>query len=69
MKVKIIGHPGNPAHADKERVKVGAASGVQTSQGDKFHGESVDLPKDEAGLLIAAGRAKAVDAEDEKPSK
>jgi len=65
MKVIIKSHPGNPAHVDKEKVKAGAHSGVQTSKGDKFHGEVVDLPKDEAGLLIAAGRAKEFDPEED----
>jgi len=64
MKIKIIGHPGNSVHTDAKRVKAGEASGVQTSDGDKFHGEVVDLPKDEAGLIIAAGRAKPFEAEE-----
>jgi hypothetical protein len=64
MKITIIGHPGNPAHADKDKVKAGKHSGVQTSKGDKFHGDVVDLPKDEAGLLIAAKRAEEFDAKE-----
>lgn len=66
MRIKIKSHPGNPAHVDKDKVKAGAHSGVQTSKGDKFHGEVVDLPKDEAGLLIAAGRAVEFVAEEAK---
>ena len=66
MKIKIIGHSGNPAHKDKDKAKAGAHSGVQTSKGDKFHDEVVDLPEQEAGLLIAAKRAKEFDPEAEK---
>lgn len=69
MKVRIKGHPGNPAHADPKRVKAGEASGVQTSKGDKFHGDIVDLPKDEAGLLIAAKRAEEVDSDEAADKK
>ncbi len=69
MKIKIKGHAGNPAHTDPKRVKNGEHSGVQTSKGDKFHGEVVDLPKEEAGLLIAAGRAEEVQSEDDKEKK
>lgn len=68
MKVKIKGHPGNPVHTDAKRSKAGEASGVQTSKGDKFHGEVVDLPKDEAGLLIAADRAEEFKAEEAAPA-
>jgi hypothetical protein len=64
MKIRILGHPGNPAHADAKKTKNGEHSGVQTSAGDKFHGAVVDLPKDEAGLLIAAGRAKVFEVEE-----
>jgi hypothetical protein len=64
MKIKIKGHAGNPVHTDAKRTKAGEQSGVQTSDGDKFHGDVVDLPKPEAGLLIAAGRAEAVNPED-----
>lgn len=69
MKIKIKSHPGNLAHVDKDKLKVGAHSGVQTSKGDKFHGEVVDLPKEEAGLIIAAGRAEAFEPEDEAKEK
>jgi hypothetical protein len=69
MKITIKGHPGNPAHTDKQKVKDGAHSGVQTSKGDKFHGDVVDLPKDEAGLLIASGRAKEFESEEESTKK
>jgi predicted nucleotide-binding protein len=49
VSVRILAHPGNP-----EPKK----SGVQTSLGDKFHGEIVELPADEAELLIGLGRAE-----------
>lgn len=69
MRIKIKSHPGNPAHSDKDKLKAGAHSGVQTSKGDKFHGDVVDLPKDEAGLIIAAGRAEAFEPEEEAKDK
>ena len=58
-KVRILGHPGHGKPRE---------SGVQTSEGDKFHGEIVDLPKDEAKMLVAMGRAKHFEDE-EKPTK
>jgi len=54
MKVEILRHPGN---SDADR------SAVQTSKGDFFTGEVVDLPEGEAGLIVAAGRGQ----ESEKP--
>jgi len=48
MIVEILPHPG---HGNPEN------SAVQTSEGDKFSGEKVDLPADEAKLLIGAKRA------------
>lgn len=55
LRVKILGHPGHPKPEE---------SGVQTSEGDLFHGTIVELPEDEARLLIGAKRAKETD---EKP--
>lgn len=52
LSVKIVSHPGNSNPK---------ASAVQTSDGDHFAGETVDLPEDEAKLLIATGRAKEFD--------
>jgi hypothetical protein len=52
LTVKILGHPGHPKPEE---------SGVQTSEGDLFHGTIVELPEDEARLLIGSKRAKETD--------
>lgn len=50
-KVRIVAHPGIPQHLLEN-------SAVQTSDGDKFHGEVAELPENEAKMLIAAKRAE-----------
>lgn len=60
--VKILAHPGAPADQHEN-------SGVQTSEGDKFHGEVVELPEDEARLLIGAKRAEEQKKPEAKPKK
>lgn len=52
--VKIQAHPGNTDHEN---------SGVLTSKGIKFHGETVSLDSDEAEMLIVMNRAKEVEPE------
>ena len=54
LKVRILAHPGN-SNPDKDDDKL---SGVQTSEGDAFEGDVLELPEGEAKLLIGAGRAE-----------
>jgi hypothetical protein len=49
-KVTILAHPGHLHKPDN--------SAVQTSEGDKFTGEVVEVPENEAKLLIASKRAE-----------
>jgi hypothetical protein len=53
VRIKILPHPGN-ANPDKDADKL---SGVQTSEGDVFEGDVIELPEGEARLIIGANRA------------
>lgn len=54
-KVRILFHPGTPLDEKGEPRHI---SGVQTSDGDKYHGDVAELPELEAKMLIASKRAE-----------
>jgi hypothetical protein len=55
-KIKRVRILANRAHPDKK------LSAVQTSAGDKFEGEIVEVPETEARMLIALGRGEEAKA-------
>lgn len=63
VKVRILAHPGNSNAGDD------TPSGVQTSEGDAFAGDVVELPEGEAKLLIAANRAEEDEADAPTPKR